>query len=367
MDKPTVWTIRTWYTEAWGEDDGERTVYELKPLKKMREALAEGADPNERNALYTAVDKGSASQVKVLIKAGADVNAVDEDGLTPLHKAVERGGEVFDVLLSAGADINARTSRVVDDQPITCQLAYGMSPAMIAARSGEFTKLEKLRTMGAEMDGVIHAAILGDIARWASGDPEDLAGRTPVEPLLPKLIDVGLDPNQKNQVNFSVKMDGTGKYETVSSFTSPLHLASRFRSDQVDRLVEAGADVGARDEMGRTPLHIAAAYGNEPACRALINGGADINAKDGDGSTPLHITYDMAIATLLVEQGADVMVKNDFGEYPEGDRANTEIGRFITTKRRHVELTKIAQRSTQEDLATPEQALSARKKYGRAM
>ena len=57
-------------------------------------------------------------------------------------------------------------------------------------------------------------------------------------------------------------------------------------SEFVRRLVEAGADVNARDRNGNTPLHVASMQRFEAEKELLVKAGADQGAVNNQGLTP---------------------------------------------------------------------------------
>ena len=83
-------------------------LYERKTaIEKMQFLINAGADVNTKsNNGKTLLMNATAEQMKVLINAGADVNAKDKEGETPLMKA--RTPEQMKVLIDAGADVNAK-------------------------------------------------------------------------------------------------------------------------------------------------------------------------------------------------------------------------------------------------------------------
>ena len=62
--------------------------------------------------LIEAIEKGNIEAVKQHLAADADVNAKDEEGLTPLHLAASWGHkEVAELLIANGADVNAKDNQ----------------------------------------------------------------------------------------------------------------------------------------------------------------------------------------------------------------------------------------------------------------
>src|SRR4029434_8254246 len=95
-----------------------KTFRELVSKVDVRVALPDGT-----TALHWAAHWNDAEAVEALIRAGADVNAANDLGVTPLGLACTDGGPVVVAsLLRAGADANAA-------------LPAGESPVMAAART----------------------------------------------------------------------------------------------------------------------------------------------------------------------------------------------------------------------------------------
>jgi ankyrin repeat protein len=83
-------------------------------------------------------------------------------------------------------------------------------------------------------------------------------------------------------------------------------------------LLAAGADVNARSEnsLSVLPIHSAVAGGHDDVVAVLVDAGADVNARQPQGWTPLHgaaMTGSLASVERLLAAGADPAARNDDG------------------------------------------------------
>ncbi len=251
---------------------------------------------------------------------------------------------MVEALIKAGANVNIRVPDKVEVQgPDHHWTAIpdepGQTPAMMAARQGNRPLLDRLRAAGASMNGVLHAAVVGEKeAAWK--EDVRLGPFHEREPMVKALLDEGLDPNAPCDAQFQ-------------AYRKP------------------GPSYGWRNQGGEgyTPLHLCmddtmadAAYGLEPA-KALLAAGADPNRGNARGDTPLHMTENDELASVLVEAGGNPHQKNHDGQTPEDTVYNPAVKALF----RQYRLSQLAQDSRPTtDLATPDEYL-ARKSRGRMM
>ena len=264
-------------------------------VKEIKTAIAEGADVNEKislnkeTPLHIAVKKANKGAIQALIEAGADLNAKDKDGNTPLGRAKSSGYLNVNLLIKHGAkeslfdlieddaSVKKIKTAIAEGADVNEKISYERTPLHIAV----YEKANK---------GTIQALI----EAGADLNAKDEGGSTPLHTaaynrswdpdwsdyILKVLIESGADVNAKD------------KYQNT-----PLHIAVQdVRSlDVIRTLIEAGADVNAKDNYQYTPLHIAVRDVRYlDVIRTLIEAGADVNARDKDDCTPLKILKDKA-------------------------------------------------------------------------
>jgi N-acyl-D-amino-acid deacylase len=244
--------------------------------------------------MYAAV-VGSPEAMNFLIGKGADPNAKSDSGATALIWSATDLAKVR-LLLDHGADVNAATKR-------------GRTPLLIAALSdgsAEIVRLLLEKGANAKATDAFKTTTLRGAA--VGNDTETIR----------LLIEAGVDVN-------------AGDYPGLT----PVAMAAGWSGNQraVELLLAHGAKINAvsapvmglpskngPSEFGKlTALLMAAPFGPPELIAKLIEAGADVNAKDVRGMTPLMLAVatdrqDKTVIRMLLEHGADVDAKSNLGE-----------------------------------------------------
>jgi serine/threonine-protein phosphatase 6 regulatory ankyrin repeat subunit B len=250
-------------------------------LKKLPGNLNDIRDPRQRTALHISVGRRQFEDVLLLLLAGADPNAVDDDGQTPLFRAVALWREdallMVELLALAGADVNR-----VDTE--------GMTVLATAAGYGSPEVVDFLLRRGAALEPAGAPPTRWPIAiARAYENPKALAvleaAQSAPAPVLPE----SAEPLESRFLKATRAAD----------------LAS------VPVLLKAGADINARDSEGATALYRAVSDHRPDLVTLLLLAGANPNIANNKGFSPLMAAtpfFDMGgtrAFLLLILAGAD--------------------------------------------------------------
>ena len=236
--------------------------------------------------LADAAKRGDKQGVQALLKKKADVNAPQSDGATALHWTTYlNDAETSALLIRAGANVNARNN-------------YGVTPLAIAAEQGNVPIIDQLMKAGTDPNDPIHfvnsaETPLMHAARAGSADAVKL------------FVLAGAKINARETWNGQSALmwaaaeghasvvqalidGGADLYARSNGGTTPFIFAVR-KGDMptVKTLLNAGVDVNEKRIDSATPLLVAVINGHEDLVDLLLEKGADPNAEGG--STALSV------------------------------------------------------------------------------
>ncbi len=220
--------------------------------------------------LHRAINIADSEIARYLIENGADLEARDDDGDTPLHWSAYYNRVVHgELLIASGASVSARNS--LDYTPLRAAVASGNS----------------------EMVSILLAA----------GSPMIFEKYDDISMI--QAVNIGL----AELVEYRLKLGTIDTNLRGPEGVSLLHLAARTNNRSlIELFLDNGIPVDTRDEFGYTALHYTALFGGTPIVERLLAAGADIDAPDLYGRTARQLAGESGrgdIESLLLDRGAN--------------------------------------------------------------
>lgn len=235
-----------------------------------------GAGAEIGDALHWAIQGGHGEIVRDLLESGASFAARIENGYTPLHLAAYQAGRNGD-----GSSVAAQGGRHIhinDDE---------WTPLLVAVYEGRLAVTRALLAAGADVS----------LQYGESKTPViHVAARKDVE-MLGAVIEHGAD------------------LEAVATDQTTAHAAASINNaGAIDVLVNAGANIEARNDRSETPLQYASDRLSHQVLLALLKRGANINALDVYLQTPLLVVAAASAGTQrTAERGGGLSAESRCG------------------------------------------------------
>ena len=283
------------------------------------DAAGKGASADNQ-PLVDAAEQQQWPQLRQLIEDGADVTAVQPDGMTALHWATwHKHHSAIELLITHRAPVNAANN-------------YGVTPLAITCLQADAAAAQQLLTASADPN----------LAQPGGETPLMTASRVGALPIVSLLLDHGAQVNATERSGQSAVMWG----------------AAEGHAQVVKRLIEAGAELNKQLPSGFNAWFFAAREGRSEVVRELLNAGADVNAvmkpatggprNPRDGTSALLMAVEnghFELADLLLRSGADAndmrsgftalhvlswVRKPNFGDDADGDPAPIGSGNMTS-------------------------------------
>ncbi|XP_012668922.1 protein phosphatase 1 regulatory subunit 12C isoform X2 [Otolemur garnettii] len=325
--------LRQWGARAGAEPGpGERRARTVR-FERAAEFLAAcaGGDLDEARLMLRATDPSPGAELDPAAPppARAVLDSTNADGISALHQAcIDENLDVVRFLVEQGATVNQADNE-------------GWTPLHVAASCGYLDIARYLLSHGANI-----AAVNSD------GDlPLDLAESDAMEGLLKvEIARRGVDVEAAKRAEEELLLHDTRCWLNGGAMpearhprtgASALHVAAAKGYIEVMRLLlQAGYNPELRDGDGWTPLHAAAHWGVEDACRLLAEHGGGMDSLTHAGQRPCDLA-DEEVLSLLEELAQK---QEDLRNRKEGSPSKSQEPPVLPSKHRRSSVCRLSSR-----------------------
>ncbi|ETW07966.1 hypothetical protein H310_02352 [Aphanomyces invadans] len=312
-------------------------------------------DEDGNSLLHLACLAGSKRLIKLCLRYGMDINAVNMTGaLTPLHTIIattySQRAELVDYMIDHGAWHECRDGRGLTPLLLASSLGHADCIRALLARAadrealttaqqdaiGLATSLNQIEAVAALLEAGFNPNTIIDpadgatllhecaahgyveiarmlIARQAYVDAQDVDGNTPA---------IYAVFNQHSNVLTEILAAGAAPDIVNVATRSAMHWAIG-HAEAIRLLAEADGDVNLRTKDSDTPLHLACASDdNIESTRVLLAYGASVDSKNSRGNQPAHVAARAGAAAtmdLLIQYSTNMNARNFNNKNPLGE------------------------------------------------
>lgn len=304
-------------------------AYKNKNFKIFKLLLESGASADANTygvpIIHTIIENNDLTNLKVLLTQKPIIDNPDSEGNTPLMKAVLLSKTALvDSLIKAGANPNVSNSEGIKLIEVIVQKGYYQFLAPLAKSGVDLNVPDK---NGKPLLLLSHESLLKTY---------NSANLKMFTALVEAGANVNIDTGNSISQNSSEKKKLLQEYierdnESISNLliskganfeikvgaNSYLNIAANMgKSKSVSLLLSKNMDVNIRGENGDTPIMGASRGRYHSLVNYLIKNGADVNLPNSNGDTPLSVSVsqlDKDNIKSLLNAGANTEIKNSFG------------------------------------------------------
>ena len=290
---------------------GQTKKYKQNPISEMSKDLMYHfmmyKDGVESLNDYPYIDK----IIELYRRANTEQQELQAQGLAKLNEDMDALSNGLQELMTSaltGQKLPQQESRVktLKRLPVRCLEAFAAAGARIADVETCSANIIAVKPVDRKLIAFIYTSEITPSRLKATNEngwtPFMYLARYATAEDCKKLVEAGADINARNKDGNTALMLATCNKEDGEAIC--------------DLLLKAGAGVNEKDNDVWTPLMWAARYSSPELCRKLINAGAEIDGKDNEGWTPLMSAARYSspeVCKVLIEAGADINAKKKDG------------------------------------------------------